>query len=161
MAGHYFDTSALCRRYHTEPGSDVVERVFAEAGATQYVSWLTVLETQSAFALKVRTGEITETKLALLRTRLLSDIRERQLLVVRVLRRHYDHAGKLLMTYGPTVRLRSLDALHLAIALDLQQRGLAQKLFTADSAMISVGTQEGLTIINPLSSASRLQIATE
>jgi hypothetical protein len=27
--------------------------------------------------------------------------------------------------------------------------------------MISVGTQEGLTIINPLSSASRLQIATE
>lgn len=161
MAGNYFDTSALCRRYHTEPGSDVVARVFAEPGTTQYVSWLTVLETQSAFALKVRTGEITESKLALLRTRLFSDIRQRQMLVVRVLRRHYDHAGKLLLTFGPTVRLRSLDALHLAIALDLRQRGLAQNLVAADSAMISVGAREGLTIINPLAPAGQPQIATE
>ena len=55
------------------------------------------------------------------------------------------------MTYGPTVRLRTLDALHLPIALDLQERGLVQNLITADTAMATVGTQEGLTIINPLS----------
>lgn len=161
MAGNYFDTSAFCRHYHTEPGSDVVERVFEEVDATQYVSWLTVLETQSAFAMKIRTGEITESKLALLRTRLFADIRQRQMLVVRVLRRHYDQAGKLLATYGPTVRLRSLDTLHLAIALDLRQRGLAQNLITADSAMILVGVQVGLTVLNPLSAPSEPSVASE
>ncbi len=46
-----FDTSALCRHDHREPGSDKVESVLAEADSTHYVSWLTVLETQSAFAL--------------------------------------------------------------------------------------------------------------
>lgn len=32
---NYFDTSALCRHDHTEPGSDVVDRVLAEVGAMQ------------------------------------------------------------------------------------------------------------------------------
>ena len=149
---NYFDTSALCRHYHSEPGSHRVDQVLADSSATQYVSWLTVLETQSAFALKVRTGEITESNLVALRSRLFADIAQQRLLVVRVLRWHYDRADKLLVTYGPTVRLRTLDALHLAIALDLQTRGLAQNLITADSAMVSVGSREGLTIINPLSS---------
>ena len=149
-----FDTSALCRHYHAEPGSDVVDHVLAESGATQYVSWLTVLETQSAFALKVRTGEIRESDLATLRSRLYADIRQKRLLVIRVLRRHYDRADKLLMSYGPTIRLRTLDALHLAIAFDLKERGLAQNLITADAAMASVGSREGLVIVNPLSPTS-------
>ncbi len=148
---NYFDTSALCCHYHSEPGSDVVKRVLADLGATHYVSWLTVLETQSAFALKVRTGEIAESQLALLRSRLLSDITQKRLLVVRVLRRHYDRATQLLVKYGPTVRLRTLNALHLAVALDLKERGLAENLITADGAMDTVGAREGLTIINPLS----------
>ena len=147
---NYFDTSALCRHYHTEPGSDIVDRVLAEVGATHIVSWLTVLETQSAFALKVRTGEITEQLLTGLRARLRADVIQRKLLVVRVLRRHYNRADKLLQTYGPTIRLRTLDALHLAIALDLKSQGRVQNLITADNAMITVGTNEGLAIINPL-----------
>ena len=56
-----------------------------------------------------------------------------------------------LMSYGPTIRLRTLDALHLAIAFDLKERGLAQNLITADAAMASVGSREGLVIVNPLS----------
>ena len=148
---NYFDTSALCRHYHQEPGSDVVDQVLAEAGATHIVSWLTVLETQSAFAVKVRTGEIAEEKLVGIRSRLRADAVQRKLLVVRVLRRHYDRADKLLQTYGPTIRLRTLDALHLAIALDLQAQGRVQNLVTADTAMSTVGKLEGLIILNPLS----------
>jgi predicted nucleic acid-binding protein len=148
--GNYFDTSALCRRYHWEPGSDVVEQVFAASGAIHYVSWLTVLETQSAFALKVRTGEIDAKKLAALRSRLKADIAQRRLSVVRVLKRHYDQAGKLLQTHGSTIRLRTLDALHLAIALDLDSRGLAKTLITADTAMAKVAALEDLAVINPL-----------
>ena len=150
MANH-FDTSALCRHYHREPGSDKVESVLAEAGSTHDVSWLTLLETQSAFALKVRTGEITESDLKPLRAQLRADISARRLLVIRVLRRHYDRAEKLLAKYGPTLRLRSLDALHLAMALDLRDRGMAQTLVSADATMVKVGILEGLAIINPLS----------
>lgn len=109
-----------------------------------------MLETQSAFALKVRTGEITEQLLVGLRARLRADVIQRKLFVVRVLRRHYDRADKLLQTYGPTIRLRTLDALHLAIALDLKSQSRVQNLITADNAMITVGTNEGLAIINPL-----------
>ena len=44
---NYFDTSALCRHYHREPGSDKVESVLAEAGSTHFVSWLmSVIDTQ-------------------------------------------------------------------------------------------------------------------
>ena len=113
-----------------------------------------MLETHSAFALKVRTGEITEPKLAALRACLRADISQQRLLVVRVLRRHYDRAEKLLQTYGQTVRRRTLDALHLAIALDLQSRGLAQNLITVDTAMATVAAQQGLIVINPLSPSS-------
>ena len=148
---NYFDTSALCRHYHSEPGSAEVDQLLADDTATQYVSWLTVLEAQSAFALKVRTGAINAANLATLRSRLFADIDHKRLLVVRVLRRHYDRADELLVNYGPSVRLRTLDALHLAIALSLQERGLAQRLITADTAMVTVAIQEGLTVFNPLS----------
>ena len=150
IVNNYFDTSALCRRYHREPGSEVVEQVFEESEARQYVSWLTMLETQSAFALKVRTGEITEPQLALLRSRLRADVVQHRLLVVRVLRRHFDRADQLLKVYGATIKLRTLDALHLAISLDLQDRGLTQNLITADATMAKVGGLEGMSIINPL-----------
>ena len=149
--GNYFDTSALCRHYHWEPGSEVVEQVFAASRSAHYVSWLTVLETQSAFSLKVRTGEIDAKKLAALRSLLKADIAQQRLLVVRVLKRHYDRADKLLQIHGSTIRLRTLDALHVAIALDLDSRGLAKNLITADTAMSKVGALEGLDVINPLS----------
>lgn len=62
-------------------------------------------------------------------------------------------AEKLLLRYGPVQRLRTLDALHLAVALDLRDRGLAQTLVSADALMVAVAVQEGLTIINPLAPA--------
>ncbi len=60
MVVRYFDTSAIVRYYHAEPGSAQVEAMMHEAGSLQVVSWLAVIETQSAFALKVRTGEVSD-----------------------------------------------------------------------------------------------------
>jgi predicted nucleic acid-binding protein len=148
----YFDTSALCRYYHTEPGSLAVEQLVADVGNTHYVSWLTVLEAQSAFAMKVRTGEITAADWTLLRKRLKADIVTRRWLVVRVLRRHFDRAENLLATFATTRRLRSLDALHLGTALDLLTQKQIDAIVTADSAMEDVTRAEGLAVINPLSS---------
>lgn len=148
---YYFDTSALCRYYHTEPGSDKVERIVDEPNSQHVLSWLTVLEAQSAFALKVRTGEIHGRDLLQLRKKLKTDIAERRFLVARVLRRHFDLAEQLLLRYGQTRRLRTLDGLHLSVALELRERGIVDVLVTADVLMIDVATSEGLKVENPLS----------
>jgi predicted nucleic acid-binding protein len=149
---YYFDTSAFCRYYHTEPGSAKVESLIKELGSVHVISWLTARETQSAFALKVRTGEIVEADFELLRKRLKADIVERSFLVTRILRRHFDRAERLLLQYGPQRRLRTLDALHLSIAAELRERGYIDTLVTADSTMDDVAKLEGLPVINPLTS---------
>ncbi len=146
---YYFDTSALCRYYHSELGSAQVEAIVNEPGATLLVSWLTVLETQSAFALKVRNHEIAVADFALLRKKFKADIVRRQFLVVRVLRRHFDRAERLIAGHGMTHRLRSLDALHLAVALDLQVHDQLDWLVTADLLLDLVAQQEGLAVKNP------------
>ena len=147
----YLDTSAICRYYHAEPGSEKVEQVMNSAGTSPLISWLGVLETQSAFAMKVRTREITEQDFAMLRKRFKTDISLRRYLVVRVLRRHFDRAEALISIHGLPQRLRSLDALHLGVALDLRDRGELTTIVTADSALETVAASEGLTVINPLS----------
>jgi predicted nucleic acid-binding protein len=129
----------------------VVESVINDPASTNVLSWLTVVETQSAFALKVRTGEITADDFDLLRKRLKTDVAARRLLVTRVLRRHFDRAERLLAKYGLRQRLRSLDALHLGIALDLRELGHINTLVTADSLLEDVGRKEGLGTLNPLS----------
>jgi hypothetical protein len=109
-----------------------------------------MLETQSAFAMKVRTGEISKPDFLQLCKRFKTDIANRRFLVVRVLRRHFDRAEALIETYGLTQRIRSLDAIHLGVALDLAARGELSTIVTADNAQQAVAQQEGLTVINPL-----------
>ena len=147
----YFDTSALCRLYHLEPGSDVVDRLMNEPGARHCLSWLTMVETQSALAQKVRTREITSRKFQLLRKRLKTDVVRRRLLVVRMLRRYFDEAGALLAKYGTKQRLRAADALHLAIAMDLWREGAIGCFVTADALLVTLARREGLTVVNPMS----------
>lgn len=86
----------------------------------------------------------------LLRTQLKTHISDRRFLVTRVLRRQFDRPEKLLLKYGGAHRLRSLDALHLGIALDLQQRSHIDTLVTADMMLDELAGQEGLPVKNPL-----------
>ena len=84
---YYYDTSALCRHYHAEPGSDKVESLFSDATARHVISRLTFVECQSAFAVKVRTTAISSDDFALLRRHLRADVNRRSLIVARMLRR--------------------------------------------------------------------------
>jgi predicted nucleic acid-binding protein len=147
---YYFDTSALCRYYHWEPGSDKVQALVDDPDSHCIVSYLTVLETYSAFAAQARSRVITKTKLGRLRTKFKTDIAQRRFRVVRALRRHFDHAAVLIERYGLTQRLRSLDALHLAIAIDLQTAGSADVFVTADKSLEAAAISEGLRTVSPL-----------
>jgi hypothetical protein len=59
MAHYFFDTSAQVKHYLVETGTDAVDRFIDEPGAELLIARLTLVETMSVFATKVRTGEFT------------------------------------------------------------------------------------------------------
>ena len=67
MARYFFDTSALVKHYHAEAGTNVVDRVIDEPEAELIIARLTLVETTSVFAIKVRTGEFDAAEFARLR----------------------------------------------------------------------------------------------
>jgi predicted nucleic acid-binding protein len=115
MARSFLDTSALVKYDHPEEGTGEVTRVVQERHARHYISRLGIVEAQHAFAMKLRTGDITETDFEGLRQRLLRDLAQGQFQHVRVTERHYREAERLIVTYRRR-RFRTLDALQLAVA---------------------------------------------
>ena len=67
MPRSFFDTSALVKHYHAEAGTDAVDRLIGEPGAEILIARLTLVETISVFAIKVRTGEFDAAEFARLR----------------------------------------------------------------------------------------------
>jgi hypothetical protein len=74
MADYFLDTSAVAKYYHAEVGSAEVDRLVNEPESRHFISRLTLIETQSVFAGKVRMGVIAESDFALLRRRFLTDL---------------------------------------------------------------------------------------
>ena len=150
MPGDFLDTSALAKHYHAESGSATVRAIWAETSRSLYVSRLAVLEIVSVFAAKVRAGTITAHEFDALRRRFLADIsKTKRLTAARLLVSHYQEADSLLTHHGPARRLRTLDSLQIAVALDLKKRGAIDRLVSADKDMLIVAAAEGMQILNP------------
>ena len=62
---------------------------------------------------------------------------------------HFRDAERLINTYGSDSRLRTLDALQLAVALSLQQRGLVGIFVCADRVLCDVAERVGFSVLNP------------
>ena len=152
MSRYFFDSSALVKRYCPEMGTAQVNRLFADSDATHYISRLAVVEVQRAFARRVRTGEIREPELDRLRNIFYNDIGQRLLQVRRLRDFHYHHAVRLVRKYASlqkTPLLGTLDALHLASALDLHRNNAVDFFVSADKDLCEAAESEGLSISNP------------
>jgi predicted nucleic acid-binding protein len=149
MARSFLDTSALVKYYHPEEGTEEVTQFVQEHNARHYISRLGIVEAQHAFALKLQTRDITEIDFAGLRQRLLHDIAQGLLQHVRVTELHYREAERLIVTYRRR-RFRTLDALQLAVALDLSRRGMTEYFVCADTRLCETAEDEGLVIVNPV-----------
>jgi uncharacterized protein len=149
MANSFLDTSALVKYYHPEDGTVEVTRFVQERSSRHYISRLGIVEAQHAFAINLRTGEITETDSEGLRQRLLRDIAQGQFQHVRVTEPHYREAERLIVAYRRR-RFRTLDALQLAVALDLHRRGMTDYFVCADIRLCESAQEEGLLIVNPV-----------
>lgn len=151
MPGYFWDTSALVKHYHPELGTAKVDALLRAPGFQQVLSRLAVTETFSVFAGKVRAGVITQAEFDLLCRRFLADTRSRFLAVARLLVAHYKEAERLLRSYGPRPGqgIRTLDALQLAVALDLRNKGVIDTVISADARLLTVAQAEGFPVIDP------------
>jgi uncharacterized protein len=149
MAGYFFDSSALAKAYRQEAGTDIVADILADAASQFFISSLTAVEFQSVFAQKVRTGLLTLTDFQLLRRKFGGDVRARRIRVKTLLRRHQRAAEKLIVKHAPLRRLRTLDALQLAMAQELFGDSAVEHFVVADRHLAEVARLEGVAVINP------------
>jgi len=61
----------------------------------------------------------------------------------------YESAGLLLERFAIESKLRALDALQLAVALKLRERGLVSTFVASDEALCAVAAVEGFTVVCP------------
>ncbi len=149
MRHYFFDTSALVKHYHAEPGSPQVDLILREPGAVFSIARLTLTEVPSVFAKKVRIREIAEPAFVALRLRFFADVGDRVVLPARILNAHFDAAGDLISKYGKTRPIHTLDALQLAVALSIQHPTPIEHFVCADQRLCDVAALEGLAVLNP------------
>ena len=72
--------------------------------------------------------------------------------VIRILRmreKHYRNSEGLLLRYGLQLGLRTLDALQLAIAVELRRQRRITHVVASDANFSAVALAEGFVVINP------------
>lgn len=149
MPTHFSDTSAFAKLYHVEVGSDIVERLFNAAPGSILISRLVLLEIESVLAIKVRTKALDETGRSLARRRLQADLSQGRVSVgPPIEERHYRSARRLVVQYGVTLALRSLDAVQMAVALELKQSGVVSVFVAGDQKLCGVAQACGFSTIN-------------
>jgi uncharacterized protein len=154
MGTYFFDTSALVKRYVTEPGSGwVTAHCRLEAGHTIIISQATLVEVVATLCRKAR--EINSNQLISVDDRdeyialFRQDVRKRYN-VVRVSSAIYTLAGDLCRIH----RLRAYDAVQLACAIEARNKLTVLEIPTltfvsADTELLSMATAQGLGIENP------------
>jgi predicted nucleic acid-binding protein len=138
--GPYLDTSALAKWYLNEPFSAEFE-AFIQEQSTAAISRLTVVEFRCLLARRRRAREITKTIETRVYASFESDVGAGFLQVYPVADEHMI-AALGLITKLARYPLRTLDALHLAIAKGIQCRQFA----TADKSMAAAGKATGLAV---------------
>ena len=149
MIVHFFDTSAISKHYHAETGTAKVDALLGLPNASQVISRLAVVELHSVFAKKVRTGELDQADFQKLARRFRGDVAARRLRVVRLTAAHFQSAERLIRRIGLTKNLRTLDALQLAVAINLNEPGQPIEFVCADHALGTLAIAEGLSVVNP------------
>ena len=136
------DTSALVKIYHQETGSDRARALYNSSEDQIVISNLAIPETFSTFHRKRREGLISKKDALAVLKKFFSDITAR-FTVTPLEQQHILLSLELIDRRN----LRTLDALHLASALQL--RPLKITFVCADHQLLDAASREGLAGINP------------
>ena len=141
----FFDTSALVKLYHEEAGTDELNSLIILENPVIVVSDIAIIEMTSAFAKKVRTGEIAidlfdEAVLAFENDLSYFDI-------VNIDATIKTRASDLLKTIGLKKGLKTLDSLQIASALVFSEISMLDLFIAADGVMLKIAENEGLGVM--------------
>jgi predicted nucleic acid-binding protein len=135
----YLDTSVVVAYYCPEPLSRRAERL-VRAHSRPAVSDLTEVELRSALSRKVRLGELSMASATHIVSGFSSHLEEGLYTRVPLMRRHYELAAEWLGRF--TLALRTLDALHLAVAASEGFRvATADAAFAQSARALGIGTR--------------------
>jgi len=109
LPGYFFDSSALVKIYHPEDGTPVVDQIVNAANNSARIS---------------RTHSIGREDADVFLRQFRRDIADGKLEVFSVAESEFAMAESLVERYAFDLRLRALDALQLAVALELRDQEL-------------------------------------
>lgn len=140
----YFDSGVLLKLYLTEPNSGQAVALVQEQGGLPPITALHRLEMKAAFGQKQRRGEITRTERNAVLANFDSDLAagvfaEMSPAWMDVFRR----AENLAAAHASTNLCRSLDTLHVALALELG----ATEFCTLDQRQAAMAKSAGLAVV--------------
>jgi|PlaIllAssembly_1097288.scaffolds.fasta_scaffold534546_2 hypothetical protein len=138
----YFDTSALAKWYINESRSDDVEGYIQEHGPVA-ISDITVVEMRCLLARRRRDGSLSgDTEVRALAT-FQEDMRQKHL-VCHPLPDKWAEGALNLISILTDIPLRTLDAMHLLIAREIQSDVIA----TADRVMTAAAQAMGFSVVS-------------
>lgn len=135
----FVDTSALVKFYYPEDDSEAIESLLLNSEKI-FICELASVELASALARKVRMKELSKKEKKLIWQAYNNDLLSTDVELIRLEETDYFKAAELIMNYGESESLRTLDALHLAAALRV-----SDALFlTADKTFQNVASKLGV-----------------
>ena len=138
----YVDSSALVKLYVREAESDSVD-AFLRGQMGLMISELAITEVLSAVARRTREGELTAASANKIRGALLADAESGSFARLQLSAGVHREAERLLFSTN-AVPLRTLDALHLALAFS----GSATHVLTFDRQMRDAAAHAGFNLID-------------
>jgi hypothetical protein len=111
--------------------------------------WKFRLSAGTILSTRVRSGALDRKAAGMQRGRFMLDISAGDIEVYSVTEDHFATAERLIGRHSFLHRLRTLDALQLAVALDLSDQGLLDQFVVADRLLGELASVEGLKVVNP------------
>ena len=139
MTAPYLDTSALAKWYVNEAFSDRVDE-YLSALSYAWISSLTIVEMRSLLLRRRRAGELESSVVERIWSTFQEDQAVGSLVVLEVRSEHMSAATRLLDRVEAP--LRSLDAMHLAVA----ENARASECATADRLMATAASEIGIRV---------------
>ncbi|MCK5291433.1 MAG: type II toxin-antitoxin system VapC family toxin [Thermoplasmata archaeon] len=144
---YYFDSSALVKRYHSERGTETVDKILDELGKGDegVISHFAILEIVSALRRKLKSKEIRKEVFDMAIAAFLSDVTE-YFSVRPIDERTLSLATNLVIEHG----LKAADSLHLATAKEIAGfTGKSVVFVASDRELLDVAALERMQTLDP------------